>query len=187
MVFRGHKGNIDCAQILTVDSMISAGTDGLLCLWKETQKKPVAQIKAAHGYDGDETHASTTQNPRWISSLSTLKMSDLLATGSNSGDIKLWKAISNSYCLEEVASIPCNGFVNGIALSTKFIVAGTGNEHRLGRWWRMKGALNKVILHKFSEELTNVISSDDQADSVEFEDEESNQDSNGDSEDDENV
>jgi ribosomal RNA-processing protein 9 len=153
LVFRGHKGSIDCAQILTVDSTLSAGADGTLCLWKETQKRPVAQVKAAHGYDGDEIAASASQNPRWISSLATIKMSDVVASGSNSGDIKIWKAKSETHTLEEVGSISCNGFVNGLAMSSKFLVAGTGTEHRLGRWWRMKGPLNKVIVYKFPEEL----------------------------------
>jgi ribosomal RNA-processing protein 9 len=147
LVFRGHKSSVDTVQILTADSFVSGGADGSLCLWKESQKKPVAQVRSAHGIDGDDG----LQNPRWISSLGSLKMSDLVASGSNSGYIKLWSVNPDDREFSECCQISCPGFVNGLAMSTKLLVAGTGSEHRLGRWWRMKGSLNKVVIVRLPE------------------------------------
>ena len=40
-----------------------------------------------------------------------------------------------------------HGFVNGLEFSQDgdFIVAGIGQEHRLGRWWRRKDSKNSVL------------------------------------------
>jgi ribosomal RNA-processing protein 9 len=149
LVFRGHKSSVDAVSILTPDSLLSGGADGSLCLWKETQKKPVVTVRAAHGFDGDENSMGPHSNiPRWLSCLTCVKMSNLAATGANDGTIKLWNASADDHDLFQVGSIPCNGFVNSLAMSSKLLVAGTGTEHRLGRWWRVKGPLNKVIVYK---------------------------------------
>lgn len=138
LVYRGHKANIDNVQLLTADHYISSAQDGTLSLWKETQKKPVVSVPAAHGLEG--------LTPRWISSLAALKMSDTVATGSNDGFIKIWEVDADQRRMETVANIEVEGFVNSLAMSEKFLVAGTGNEHRLGRWWHMKGNKNKIII-----------------------------------------
>ena len=42
------------------------------------------------------------------------------------------------------------GFVNSLRFSSEGLrlVAGVGQEHRLGRWWRMKEAKNHVAIVK---------------------------------------
>ena len=42
------------------------------------------------------------------------------------------------------------GFVNSLSISGcgGWIVAGVGQEHRLGRWWRDKEAKNKLVIIK---------------------------------------
>jgi len=48
----------------------------------------------------------------------------------------------------KVASVPLEGFVNGLAVSStgKFLVAAVGQEHRLGRWEHLKKARNEVCV-----------------------------------------
>lgn len=50
--------------------------------------------------------------------------------------------------ISKVASVPLEGFVNGLAVSSsgKFIVAAVGQEHRLGRWERLKNVRNEVCV-----------------------------------------
>lgn len=50
--------------------------------------------------------------------------------------------------LPQVASVPLEGFVNGLAVSStgKFFVAAVGQEHRLGRWEHEKKAKNEVCV-----------------------------------------
>lgn len=47
-----------------------------------------------------------------------------------------------------MASVPLEGFVNGLAVSStgKFFVAAVGQEHRLGRWEHQKKARNEVCV-----------------------------------------
>jgi len=47
-----------------------------------------------------------------------------------------------------IQSISIAGFINGLTFNadgTKLYVA-TGQEHRLGRWWRLKDARNQVVV-----------------------------------------
>ena len=147
LVFRGHTSCVDNVQYLSPDTYASSGQDGSLCMWKESQKKPVASVHAAHGMENPVT-------PRWISSMASLKVSDVLASGSHDGFLRLWKADAEERSLAPVAEWSTgNCFVNAIALSTRFAVIGTGSEHRLGRWWRLKGAKNKVEVFSLPESI----------------------------------
>jgi ribosomal RNA-processing protein 9 len=51
--------------------------------------------------------------------------------------------------LQNIGAIPVRGFVNSIAIakSAKFIVAGVGQEPRLGRWLRDPAARNGILIH----------------------------------------
>lgn len=147
LVFRGHKSSVDSVQLLTEDTFITGGQEGALHLWKETQKKPLLSAHAAHGME------SGTSNPNWISSVASVKMSNLAASGSNDGYVRLWSASAESRQLKQVASIAAEGFVNSIAMSPRLIVLGMGREHRWGRWWCTPGNKNKVVIMRFPTDL----------------------------------
>jgi ribosomal RNA-processing protein 9 len=165
LVFRGHKSAIDCAQYLTLDSYISSGEDGNICLWKETQKKPVSTIPCAHGMNG--------AIPHWITSMTSLKISDLFATGSSDGYLNFWKGTAEKNGLELMNKwLIGPGFINGIALSSRFVVLGIGSEHRLGRWERIKSVRNRIELIKLPTELSD----EDQASLLEDSEDDSNSD-----------
>ena len=50
--------------------------------------------------------------------------------------------------LSPLLSTPAVGFVNGLAIaqSGKFLAAAIGQEHRLGRWFRIKEARNSLAI-----------------------------------------
>ena len=83
LVFRGHKSSIDNVQWLTDSTFVSAGQDGHLHYWKDSQKSSFSHVSAAHGFD-------ESNNPRWISGLANIKMSNIVATGSNDGKTYLY-------------------------------------------------------------------------------------------------
>ena len=77
--------------------------------------KPVASVVAPHGPE------------RWVTSLSCLRGSDLLTSGSSDGFMRFWqlgrsvvegskgkKKKQTQWRLEEIASHPVQGVVNGI-------------------------------------------------------------------------
>ena len=40
------------------------------------------------------------------------------------------------------------------APSGRFLVAGVGQEHRLGRWWRLKGVKNGIYIQPLNLDLS---------------------------------
>ncbi|KAL9838983.1 LOW QUALITY PROTEIN: U3 small nucleolar RNA-interacting protein 2 [Geothlypis trichas] len=151
LVFSGHQGSIDCIPI-NEEHMVSGADDGSVALWGLTKKKPLV-LRQAHGEQGEGLQ------PCWISAVAALRNSDLLATGSHSGSVKLWKCGEGFRKLEHLLDIPLVGFVNSLKFSAAgdFLVAGIGQEHgtvpppavatcRLGRWWRIKEAKNSICI-----------------------------------------
>ncbi|XP_068014071.1 U3 small nucleolar RNA-interacting protein 2 [Melanerpes formicivorus] len=144
LVFSGHQGSIDCIQLINEEHMVSGADDGSIALWGLTKKKPLALARQAHGMQGTQD----LQQPYWISAVAALRSSDLLATGSHSASVKLWKCSEGFRKLEPLWDIPLVGFVNSLKFSSAgdFLVAGLGQEHRLGRWWRIKEAKNSICI-----------------------------------------
>ena len=191
LVYRGQKSIIDCVSILTNDSYLSGDEQGKICLWKSVQKRPIAEIKQAHGIssntnisvsvnvnvnvnvngDAEDRNNSGGSN-RWITSLSAIKMSDMFASGSSDGYIRLWSVNNNETAtatgtgndrydrdekpgqsskhniIQLVNKIPLEGFVNGLILTPTLLVAGCGREHKLGRWWTIPGNRNKLFISR---------------------------------------
>ena len=60
------------------------------------------------------------------------------------------KIIHPSPLIYHNSNLKVRGFVNSLAISPSggWIVAGAGQEHRLGRWWSGKSAKNKLVLIK---------------------------------------
>ncbi|CAI5712456.1 hypothetical protein KXD40_001672 [Peronospora effusa] len=127
LVFYGNSGSMDCVKMITDEYYVTGGDDGSLSLWFNGRKKPVCVISNAH-------------NGKWISSVAVMPRTDLVASGSSDGQIRLWQADLQGRTLIPVASIPMEGFVNALCfdLKARFLLAGIGQEHRLGRWEKLK-------------------------------------------------
>ncbi|KAG9260650.1 U3 small nucleolar RNA-interacting protein 2 isoform X2 [Astyanax mexicanus] len=144
LVFHGHEGSIDCIQLINEEHMVSGGDDGCVCVWAVHKKKPLSTVKQAHGLRGNPG----LEMPNWVSSVAALNNSDTVASGSQNSAVQLWKCGQGYRSLEPLFSIPLTGFVNSLKFSSsgKFLVAGVGQEHRLGRWWRIKEAKNGLYI-----------------------------------------
>ncbi|KAL6112017.1 rrp9 [Pungitius sinensis] len=149
LVFHGHEGSIDCIQLINEEHMITGADDGSVSLWSVNKKRPLSTVKKAHGCHGD----AGLEQPHWVSSVAALQNSDTVASGASSGcshnsTVQVWKCGQNYRGLEPLFSIPVSGFVNSLKFSSsgQFLVAGVGQEHRLGRWWRLKEAKNGVYI-----------------------------------------
>ncbi|KAL6069523.1 Ribosomal RNA processing 9, U3 small nucleolar RNA binding protein [Balamuthia mandrillaris] len=100
-----------------------------------------------HQQEGEEDSSSLPPPRYWVTSVATCRNTDVLASGSHDGTIRLWRANrrkgrDRSLCL--VQKVPMVGFVNGLAFgpSGRFLVAAVGQEHRMGRWQRVPEARN---------------------------------------------
>lgn len=84
----------------------------------------------------------------WISAITTLVNSDLIASGSRDGCIRVWKLEKNNREIKFKFEIPVHGFVNALHFTNdgNHLIAGIGQEHRLGRWWRIKESKNNILV-----------------------------------------
>mmetsp|Transcript_32532 Transcript_32532/g.52712 ORF Transcript_32532/g.52712 Transcript_32532/m.52712 type:complete len:470 (+) Transcript_32532:37-1446(+) len=151
LVFRSQPSSIDAVAMLTEELFISGAQDGSLSCWNVSKKKPVCVLRNAHG----------SLSP-WICSVAACPYTDLAASGSSDGFIRLWKVTSSdsgdpSRSLSPVLSVPVAGCVNGLAFahSARFLVAGVGREHRLGRWNVNKEVKNGVHIIMLPDEVRN--------------------------------
>ncbi|NXK52455.1 U3IP2 protein, partial [Chauna torquata] len=144
LIFYGHQGSIDCIQLINEEHMVSGADDGSVALWGLAKKKPLTLVRQSHGTQG----AHDLQQPYWVSAVAALHNSDLVATGSHSGSVRLWKCSEGFRKLEPLCDVPLVGFINSLKFSAggDFVVAGVGQEHRLGRWWRVKEAKNSICI-----------------------------------------
>lgn len=169
--------SINCGDVKGETFFITGAQDGSLSLWCSTKKRPVYITRFAHG-TGEMSSRSNQVDIislatgadvetllsggycNWITSMAVLPNSDLIATGSGDGFIRLWRICfskgrdSTPNMIESVGSIPMKGFVTGLAFGgsekNPLLVASIGQEHRLGRWWRYKQAKNGIAVIRFS-------------------------------------
>ncbi|KAM5125052.1 U3 small nucleolar RNA-interacting protein 2, partial [Mantella aurantiaca] len=147
LVFSGQEGSIDCIRLINEEHMVSGADDGSLAVWHVGRKKPLARVKCAHGKRGDPG----LEEPHWVSAVAAMLNSDLVASGSHDGFVRLWQCGEGFRGLHPLLSIPLVGFVNCLQFSSTadFLIAGVGQEHRLGRWWRLKEAKNGLYIIPF--------------------------------------
>ncbi|EDW09590.1 U3 small nucleolar RNA-interacting protein 2 [Drosophila mojavensis] len=141
LIYNGHKDGIECVKFINDEHFVSGGVDGAVSLWSALKKKPISTTQLAHG-KGDNDVAN------WITAIAVVVNTDLVATGSCDGCVRLWQSNPNARKLQQILSIPITGFINALTFNadgSKLYVA-VGQEHRLGRWWRLKAAKNNVVV-----------------------------------------
>lgn len=86
-------------------------------------------------------------NSRDISSSNKSALA-LIATGSCDNTIRIWKLnkCGGKYELILHQSIECPGFVNDLCFTSdgSKLAAACGQEHRFGRWWKLRGSRNNL-------------------------------------------
>lgn len=72
----------------------------------------------------------------------------LIASGSCNSEIKIWKLVKVEGKFELLLhqTLECHGFVNDLKFSSDGdkLVAACGQEHKFGRWWKLKGSKNRM-------------------------------------------
>ncbi|KAJ7072496.1 WD40-repeat-containing domain protein [Mycena amicta] len=165
------EGSMECVAMIDETTFVSGGDSGSLCLWSTLKKKPIFTQALAHGLH--ETQSATegvVETPRWVTALASLRYSDLVASGSWDGDIRIWKLDAKLKSLTLVGTVPAPGVVNSLQFLTPtkdlpaewmpnattgrsgaspLLVVGLGKEHRLGRWWNIKEGFNGAMVVSF--------------------------------------
>ncbi|KAJ3640089.1 hypothetical protein Zmor_003406 [Zophobas morio] len=142
LIFNAQPENVDSVKLINEQYFLSGGDNGQVCVWSCIKKKPLCIVKAAHGCD------PLNEQPYWISAVAALIHSDIVASGSQDGYIRLWKVEDRYRKISKLFEIPITGFVNALAFTSdgKKLVAGVGRDHRLGRWSTVKSAKNTICI-----------------------------------------
>ncbi|KAL2476106.1 U3 snoRNP-associated protein-like YAO [Abeliophyllum distichum] len=167
LVFRAPASSLECCCFISNDEFLSGSDDGSIEHWNILRKKPVHIVRNAHASlsQFEQRHNGLSNGPlenhaqdseklcstalSWVSSVAVCGSSDLAASGAGNGSIRLWTIESESKGIRPLFELPLVGFVNSLsfAKSGRFLIAGVGQEPRLGRWERNAAARNVVALH----------------------------------------
>lgn len=143
LVFSATDGaSVDVVRLIDEDTFVSGGDDGRLSLWSIARKKPLCVVDEVHGNE-------RPGQPYWIASIGSLLNTDLLATGSRNGTIKMWKYDANRKKLIDLRNdYEVDGYVNSLKFTSdgKRLIAAIGREHRLGRWDVVKTVKNNIVV-----------------------------------------
>uniref|UniRef100_A0A665TQ70 U3 small nucleolar RNA-interacting protein 2 n=1 Tax=Echeneis naucrates TaxID=173247 RepID=A0A665TQ70_ECHNA len=129
LVFHGHEGSIDCIQLINEEHMITGADDGTEPFFTVFVNKTCIYLNCSYN--------------------AFLSMHNCFFNiGSHNSQVQLWKCTQNYRGLEPLFNVPVSGFVNSLKFSNsgQFLAAGVGQEHRLGRWWRLKEAKNGIYV-----------------------------------------
>ncbi|KAH9917991.1 WD40 repeat-like protein [Fomitopsis serialis] len=115
------EGSIECIAMIDEVTFVSGGDSGSLSLWTTQKKKPVFTQALAHGIDEahvDTEDMPTVRKPRWVTAIGALRYSDLFASGSWDGSVRLWKLDAKLKSFALLGTIPAPGVVNSIQFCT---------------------------------------------------------------------
>ncbi|KAE8658900.1 U3 snoRNP-associated protein-like YAO [Hibiscus syriacus] len=173
LVFRPPPTSLECCCFINNDEFLSGSDDGSIQLWNVLRKKPVYVVRNVHallpvgqnveqngsenipdnGLENDDHkiegyNCSSTYS--WVSSINVCRGTDLVSSGAGNGCVRLWAVENGKKDIRPLYDIPLVGFVNSLAFakSGQFLVAGVGQEPRLGRWGRLPAARNGVAIQR---------------------------------------
>jgi ribosomal RNA-processing protein 9 len=169
--YQEHDLPIELVCMLDEATVVGAHRDGTLLLFDTMKRTPLWALPFAHGdsFAGDGTGLEK-EAPRQpavagapnaylgnaITAMAALPYSDVVATGSCDGYVRLWRytgfATGRSAVaaapreLSLLAKVPAHGFVNGLTFSAdgKTLYIATAKEPRRGRWVVQGRAYNGI-------------------------------------------
>ncbi|XP_060525826.1 U3 small nucleolar RNA-interacting protein 2 [Cylas formicarius] len=145
LIYNGHTGNIDNVRLINEENFITGGDDGQICVWSILRKKPLQCIERAHG-ENEGNHQAN-----WITAVCGLMNTDLFASGSKDGFVRMWKLDNGFKSNKEILKVKVEGFVNSIAFTSdgQYLLVAVSREYRFGRWDCVKDAKNCVLVIPF--------------------------------------
>ncbi|KAL5097663.1 hypothetical protein RYX36_001990 [Vicia faba] len=171
LVFRAPASSLECCCFVNNEEFLSGSDDGSIELWGAVRKKPIHILRNAHALLTDSKKSDLKDNEKlsngnlenghhnlenhhcssvhsWVSAVTVCRNSDLAASGAGNGFVRLWAIENETKDIKSLHNVPLAGFVNSLAFakSAKFLVAGVGQEPRLGRWGRIHEARNGVSI-----------------------------------------
>lgn len=140
LVYTGEASSMDCVALANEDNFLTGGDDGSLSFYSVYKKKAQCVVQATHG-------RGENGRPNWVTALAACPFSDLAATGSHDGHVRLWATDSARRTVKSLSlTSAVRGVVNGLAFSGdgRILVAAVGADPRLGRWFSVPSVRNGI-------------------------------------------
>jgi ribosomal RNA-processing protein 9 len=108
------EGSTDCLAMVDEENFLTGGDSGTISLWNVNKKKAVFSMPLAHGFhtqpldysSGEPTPSGGVETPYWITSLASLRYSDMFVSGSWDGTVRVWQIGKNMKNFSLVSVIP---------------------------------------------------------------------------------
>ncbi|CAL8113766.1 unnamed protein product [Orchesella dallaii] len=140
LVFNWDQQIIDVVKVINSVLFVAGTCSGAIGLFSFNRKKPLFVVNQAHGVDSNGV-------PRWITALGVLRNSDLMASGSDSGDVHIWRIGVKNLDLINTVQVG-----DSVVITLQFIenpvvtlFAALGVEHANGRWGGKIAKKNSVV------------------------------------------
>lgn len=129
-------------RLLNEDHFVTGGDCGNVCLWSGFKKKPLYTLPQAHGVHPDNNI------PNWIVSVASYLHTDMFASGSFNGVVNIYKCEQKLKSFTKIMEAKVEGNINCMSFTTDglYLIAGVGQEHRIGRWHTKKNVKNNIVL-----------------------------------------
>lgn len=156
LVFQ-HSSNQECVKLIDETNFISTTDDGTLLKWRTSNKQPQFTLANAHNgcsfpnienIQSSEIVESSNMNTKyWITSLAVLPFSDICASGSHDGYVKIW-SVSNE--LKLLSCIKLSGVIVSLLFirDGQYLLIGVSRETKLGRWITVPKQLIQEGIHQ---------------------------------------
>lgn len=114
------EGSVEVVAMIDQSHFVSGGDSGSVSLWNLGRKKPVHSVPVAHGFDLTTSESEgDIRTPRWITAVAALPYSDVFASASWDGNVRLWRIVAPGGSIrsfEPLMSVSVQGVVNSIQL-----------------------------------------------------------------------
>lgn len=147
------EGSVDVVCALDDSHFVAGGDSGSIALYSTGKKKAVFKVPLAHGVDDDGRNlfpSTVVPTPRWITSLAAIRGTNIFASGSWDGRIRLWALDEGLRSFKQVGEVPVEGVINGLQVLSLpegvILTAAVAREPRLGRWLTLKQAKNGLLV-----------------------------------------
>jgi ribosomal RNA-processing protein 9 len=109
-------GSMDVVAMINEDYFVSGSDSGAISLWNVGRKKPLFTLANAHGlFETKEKECqSSAIHCHAITSLASIPYSDVFASGSGDGFIRLWQMANDKKKFVKLATVPMIGIVNSL-------------------------------------------------------------------------
>ncbi|KAA0198513.1 U3 small nucleolar RNA-interacting protein 2 [Fasciolopsis buskii] len=152
---------VECVYAVNDEIFVGGSSSNKLYVWHSSRGSPVFTVSSAHPVPqrltpGPEESQFRRPIANWVSAIAGLTGTDLIATGSTTGHVQLWRVVLPGQYHGEVmsgaeaqqsrtqirlerlsgCSLSLMGFINSLAFTSdrRYLVVGLGQEHRLGKW-----------------------------------------------------